>query len=65
MFYLVDWNNGYVGGFNADFTQRFNGPKECVFDDLKISGIREVKIITPEELDELRGYHKPTLQEYL
>jgi hypothetical protein len=62
--YLVDWGNGFVGGFTKDFDQEFNGPKRGVFDDLKCYGISDLKIITSRELDELRGFHKPTLQEY-
>ena len=63
--YLVDWGNGFLGGYDEDFTQTFNTPSRIVFDDLKRLGVRNVKIITPEELDELRGYHKPSMQEYL
>lgn len=63
--YLVDWGNGFVGGYSADFEQKFNTPKREVFDDLVRCGICNLKIITPRELDELRGFHKPTMQEYL
>lgn len=63
--YLVDWGNGFLGGFNKEYTQMFNTPSESVFDDLKRLEVKNVKIITPQELDELRGYHKPNLQEYL
>ena len=63
--YLVDWGNGFLGGFSEEFEQTFNTPSKSVFDDLKRMGVRNVKIITPHELDELRGYHKPTLQEHL
>ena len=62
--YLVDWGNGFVGGFTKDFNQRFNTPNQDVFDDLKRCGISDLRIITPPELDELRGFHKPTAQEY-
>ncbi len=62
--YLVDWGNGFVGGYTEDFNQQFNTPKQEVFDDLKMRGISSIKIITPQELDELRGFHKPTSQEY-
>lgn len=63
--YLVDWGNGFVGGFNDKYEQEFNTPSKFVFDDLKRLGIKDVRLITPKELDELRGYHKPSLQEYL
>lgn len=63
--YLVDWGNGFLGGFDTEFEQTFNTPSRSVFDDLKRLGVRNVRIITPQELDELRGYHKPSLQEYL
>lgn len=63
--YLVDWGNGFLGGYDEDFTQTFNTPSRIVFDDLKRLGVRDVKIITPKELDELRGYHRPSMQEYL
>ena len=63
--YLVDWGNGFIGGFDKEFTQTFNTPSNIIFNDLKWCGVREFKIITPEELDKLRGYHKPSLQEYL
>ncbi len=62
--YLVDWGNGFVGGYTEDFNQQFNTPKREVFDVLKTRGISSIKIITPLELDELRGFHKPTSQEY-
>lgn len=64
LMYLVDWGNGFLGGYDEDFAQTFNTPSRIVFDDLKYLGVRNVKIITPEELDELRGYHKPSMQEY-
>lgn len=63
--YLVDWGNGFIGGYSKDFDQRFNTPKQDVFDDMKRCGICDLKIITPQELDKLRGFHKPSLQEYL
>ena len=63
--YVVDWGNGFLGGFSNDFEQTFNTPSKMVFDDLKRLGVKNVKIITPHELDTLRGFHKPTLQEYL
>ncbi len=49
--YLVDWDNGFVGGYAEDFSQQFNTPKREVFDDLKRHGISVIKIITPQELD--------------
>lgn len=63
--YLVDWGNGFVGGFDKQFHQEFNSPQSLVFSDLKLKRVEQIKIITPHELDELRGHHKPTLQEYL
>lgn len=63
--YLVDWGNGFLGGFSQEFEQTFNTPSKSAFDALKRMGVKEVKIITPQELDELRGYHKPSMQEYL
>lgn len=62
--YLVDWGNGFLGGFSEEFEQTFNTPSKIVFDDLKRMGVKNVKIITPSELDELRGYHNPSSQEY-
>lgn len=64
-FYLVDWENGFIGGYDEEFTQQFNTPAKGILDVLKFYGVREFKIITPEELDNLRGYHKPILQESL
>ena len=63
--YLVDWGNGFLGGYSKEFEQTFNTPSKSVFDDLKMMGVTDVKIITPLELDKLRGYHNPSLQEYL
>ena len=64
VFYLVEWGNGFLGGYDEDFTQTFNTPSRAVFEDLRRLGVRNVKIITPKELDELRGYHKPSMREY-
>lgn len=67
IFYLVDWNNGFVGGFNEKYQQIFNTPKEMVFDDIishELLG-RILQVITSEELDALRGYHAPTLELFL
>ena len=58
MFYLVDWGNGLIGGFNEDFVQLFNTKKEWIFDDLKLNGMKTVTIVTPDELNVLRGYEK-------
>lgn len=63
--YLVDWGNGFLGGYDEKFEQAFNTPSRMVFDDLKRLGVKNVRIIMPNELDELRGYHKPSLQKYL
>lgn len=63
--YLVDWGNGFVGGFDKRFTQRFNASESLVYLHLRLNNVEKIKIITPAELDELRGYHKPTMQEYL
>ena len=59
--YLVDWGNGFVGGYTKDFDQQFNTSKLTVFDDLKSCGTENLKIITPSELNELRGFIKPTM----
>ena len=64
IFYLVDWGNGFIGGYTKDFDQRFNTPKREVFDDLKRCGVETLKIISPQELNKLRGFHKPTFEEY-
>lgn len=67
IFYLVDWNNGFIGGFNEKYQQIFNTSKEMVFDDIishELSG-RVLQAITSEELDALRGYHAPTLELFL
>ena len=56
IFYLVDWGNGFIGGYTKDFDQRFNTPKREVFDDLKRCGVETLKIISPQELDKLRGF---------
>lgn len=61
--YLVDWGNGFVGGFTKEFSQQFNTPKREVFDDMVHCGIEDLKIITPQDLDDLRGFHKPSLQD--
>lgn len=58
MFYLVDWENGLIGGFNEDFVQLFNTKKEWIFDDLKLYDMKTVTIITPNELNVLRGKEK-------
>lgn len=62
--YLVDWGNGFVGGYTKDFDQQFNTSKSKIFDDLKLYGTENLKIITPSELNELRGFNKPTMNEY-
>lgn len=63
--YLVDWGNGFIGGYSKDFDQCFNTPKKEVFDDMKHYGVCDLRIISPQELDKLRGFHKPSLREYL
>lgn len=63
--YLVDWKNGFVGGYTKDFEQMFCVPRQEVFDSMVFYGIGDLKIITRQELDELRGFHLPTLEEYL
>lgn len=65
MFYLVDWNNGYIGGYDNEFNQRFNTDKKSIIDDLKLYKIDTVKIISSDELNKLRGYKKPSLEDYL
>lgn len=65
LLYLVDWGNKFVGGYDEKFEQVFNTPVTSVFDDLRRLRVKRTKIITPVELDALRGYHKPTMQEYL
>lgn len=62
--YLVDWGNGFIGGFDKDFHQAFNTPARDVSNDLKSYGVKETKAITPKQLDELRGYHRQTLEEF-
>lgn len=63
--YLVDWGNGFVGRFDRQFNQEFNSPQSLVFSDLKWKKVDHIKIITPQELDALRGYHKLSMQEFL
>lgn len=63
--YLVDWDNGFVGGYTKDFDQQFNTSKSTVFDNLKLHGVENLKIITPSELNELRSFSKPTMDECL
>ena len=63
--FLVDWGNGFIGGYSRDFVQEFNTPKGSIFDDLERLNVSKIKIITPAQLDELRGYHRPSMQEYL
>lgn len=63
--YLVDWGNGYIGGFTKDFDQLFNIHKLQDRDGLWPCDFRNAKVITPEKLDELRGTHKPTLRALL
>lgn len=61
MFYLVDWGNGLIGGFDEDFVQLFNTKEEWIIGDLKIYGIKTVTIVTPDEFDALRGHKKENL----
>lgn len=63
--YLVDWGNGFIGGYTKDFNQQFNTPEQDLFFSMKCNGISDLRIITPQELDNLRGFHKPNLCEYL
>ena len=63
--YIVKWGNGFVGGFDENCEQLWNGSEESLVDDLAFYHIDEVKIISQKELDEIRGYHKPTIEEYL
>jgi len=63
--YVVDWGNGFFGGFDKNFKQAFNTPARDLERDLKSYRVMEHRIITPQQLDELRGYHKPTLAQYL
>lgn len=54
-FYIVDWGNGFIGGYDKELEQVFNTPLRSVFDDLKRMGIGYVTIITPQELDDMRS----------
>lgn len=62
--YLVDWGNGYVGGYTENLDQQFNTPKQNLFETLKLYEVENFKFITPLELDELRGFYKPKSQEF-
>lgn len=63
--YIVKWGNGFVGGFDESFTQLWNGSEQSLVDDMVFYNIDEIEIITPQELDSKRGYHKPSLYDYL
>ncbi len=63
--YLVNWGNGFVGGYDSvDYTQVFNTSTKFLWDDLMRMNVKEFYIITPEDLDRYRGYHKPSMGEY-
>lgn len=62
--YLVDWGNGFIGGYTRNLDQQFNTPKRDIFDDLKFYKVESFKIITPQKLNKLRGFCKPSSQEY-
>lgn len=62
--YVVRWGNGFTGGFDKQFKQLWNGPERYLLNDLQFYGIKKIEVITPEELDEKRGFHKPTMEEY-
>ena len=64
--YVVDWGNGFFGGFDKNFNQEFNVPARNLEHDLQSYRMehRVIRAITPQRLDELRGYHKPTLAQY-
>lgn len=52
--YLVDWRNGFVGGYDEDLDQNFNTPKGQLFDSLQLYGVKNLNVITPEQLDNMR-----------
>lgn len=61
----IGWGNGFTGGFDKQFNQLWNGSERSLLDDLQFYGIKKIEVITPEELNEKRGFHKPTMEEYL
>lgn len=63
--WLVDWGNGFIGGFNFEFEQLWNSPKELLINDLKFYEVELIRVITPAELDRLRGFHRPAFEEYI
>lgn len=52
--YLVDWGNGFVGGYDEHLDQNFNTPKGQLFDSLQFYGMNNLNVITPEQLDSMR-----------
>lgn len=62
--YIVVWGNGFVGGFDENFKQLWNGSERHLVSDLQFHGIKRTEMLTPNELDTKRGYHKPTEEEY-
>lgn len=52
--YIVKWDNGFVGGFDENCEQIWNGSEKSLVDNLAFYHIDEIKIISPKELDEIR-----------
>lgn len=52
--YIVDWGNGFIGGYDEDLDQNFNTPKGQLFDSLQFYGVKDLNVITPEQLDSMR-----------
>ena len=63
--YIVRWGNGFAGIFDKSFDQLCNTREKYVLEELSRNGVENALIISPAQLDELRGYHKPSLEEYL
>lgn len=54
--YLVDWENGYVGGFSENFEQLFNTKKRYLLTTLSGYEHDELEIFPKEELERRRQY---------
>lgn len=63
--YAVLWGNGFAGLYGLDFTQLCNTPERDILKDALSHGVKAMEILTPAELDQRRGYSRPTMQQYL
>ena len=61
--YLVDWKNNFIGGYDKNFSQIFNTVRGEIWDEVIMRNLygKTIKIITKEDLDNLRGYSLPTI----